>query len=419
VLAVLSAWRVSRLTTDADDATSSRSRLSLLPRLLGTSPISPAISTGIRSALEPGRGRTAVPVRSALAGIAFGVAGLVAVVVFASSLTELADTPGRYGASWDAVLPGFASRFTDERGAELVDDPTVADLGTVTSVLARLGDEDVPVFAFAPLKGTVSVTLIEGREALREDEVVLGSRTLRDAGLGIGDTFDLSIPTGPVPLRVVGRGAFPVFDERGAVGRGVALTPAGLEALAARAGVSSDDALNETVVVGWAPGVDPVTANAELEERTGTQVLPAAAPADVNNLEQVEDLPRVLAAFLAVMAAVALAHALVTTVRRRRRDLAVLRTFGFVRPQVWAAVGWQAATLAIVGLVVGGPLGIVAGRAAWRVVAAGIGVVDRPADPLLLLGLIGLGVLLTAALVAAPPAYMAGQVRTATALRSE
>ena len=73
-------------------------------------------------------------------------------------------------------------------------------------------------------------------------------------------------------------------------------------------------------------------------------------------------LPRALAAFLAVLAALAVVHALVSTVRMRRQDLAVLRTLGFERRQLGSTLVWQATTIGVVGLAVGVPLGLVVGR---------------------------------------------------------
>ena len=55
-----------------------------------------------------------------------------------------------------------------------------------------------------------------------------------------------------------------------------------------------------------------------------------------------------------------------TTVRRRRHDLAVLRSIGFTRRQTRGAIAWQATLLAVAGIVVGVPLGIATGRLAWR-----------------------------------------------------
>ena len=60
--------------------------------------------------VRAGRGRTAVPVRSALAGTVVAIAALVAAAVFGASLAGLVGTPRRYGQNWDAELaPGFAA----------------------------------------------------------------------------------------------------------------------------------------------------------------------------------------------------------------------------------------------------------------------------------------------------------------------
>ena len=61
-------------------------------------------SAGVRMAFQPGHGRTAVPVRSALAGTAMAIAAVVAALVFGTSLIALVSTPHRYGQNWDQVL---------------------------------------------------------------------------------------------------------------------------------------------------------------------------------------------------------------------------------------------------------------------------------------------------------------------------
>src|SRR5206468_2070490 len=58
------------------------SRLACVAALAGSVPG----SVGVRMAFEPGRGRTAVPVRSAVAGTIVAVAAVVAAVVFGTSL---------------------------------------------------------------------------------------------------------------------------------------------------------------------------------------------------------------------------------------------------------------------------------------------------------------------------------------------
>lgn len=70
-----------------------------------------------------------------------------------------------------------------------------------------------------------------------------------------------------------------------------------------------------------------------------------------------------------------------TSVRRWRRDLAILRTIGFTRAQTRRTVTWQAATLGGTALVIGVPLGILGGRLAWQALAHQLGilpVVDVP-----------------------------------------
>ena len=96
-------------------------------------------------------------------------------------------------------------------------------------------------------------------------------------------------------------------------------------------------------------------------------------PGDIRNYASVRDTPLVLAVVLAVLAAGTLAHVLLTGVRHRRRDLALLKTLGFTRSQVQGVVAWEASTFAAVALTVGvwpppSP------AAAWTLFANAIGV---------------------------------------------
>ena len=63
----------------------------------------PAV-TGVRFALEPGVGRNAVPVRSAILGAALAVIVVVATVTFSASLNSLVSHPRLYGWNWDSIL---------------------------------------------------------------------------------------------------------------------------------------------------------------------------------------------------------------------------------------------------------------------------------------------------------------------------
>jgi predicted lysophospholipase L1 biosynthesis ABC-type transport system permease subunit len=106
------------------------------------------------------------------------------------------------------------------------------------------------------------------------------------------------------------------------------------------------------------------------------------------------------------------------TVQRRRVELGVLRAIGFTRRQVAAAIGWQAAALALVGAAVGLPAGIAVGRWLWTVVAQGLGVAPEPDVALPLLLVVPAAAAL-AALVGMGMGSLAGRRPAAVALRTE
>ena len=111
---------------------------------------------------------------------------------------------------------------------------------------------------------------------------------------------------------------------------------------------------------------------------------PPGPPKTVADFEGIRKLPVLASVLLAAIAAVALAHTLVTAIRRRRRHLAVLKTIGFDRRQVLATVTWQALTFAALGLFARAParnrrrsVGLVPVRAADRR-RSGAGDAGRP-----------------------------------------
>ena len=104
-------------------------------------------------------------------------------------------------------------------------------------------------------------------------------------------------------------------------------------------------------------------------------------PTDINSLRDVRQVPAAVGIAVAGFGLVAVAHALVLAVRRRRRDLGVLRALGMRPGEASAAVRWQALTIAVVAVIGGIPLGLAAGRALWVAIARPIHVlldVDLP-----------------------------------------
>jgi hypothetical protein len=83
-------------------------------------------------------------------------------------------------------------------------------------------------------------------------------------------------------------------------------------------------------LVRFAPGVDRERAVANLRrDLTGFMFTPRPH-AEVRNLQRVGGLPGLLAGLVVLLALAMMTHTLVTSVRRRRRDLAVLKTLGSV-----------------------------------------------------------------------------------------
>ena len=100
-------------------------------------------------------------------------------------------------------------------------------------------------------------------------------------------------------------------------------------------------------------------------------VLAVQRPAEIVNYRTMGTTPALLGIGLAAGAATALGLTLIASVRRRRRDLALLKTLGFTRRQLAAVVIWQASVAAVIGIIVGVPLGIIVGRELWNRFADG------------------------------------------------
>ena len=94
-----------------------------------------------------------------------------------------------------------------------------------------------------------------------------------------------------------------------------------------------------------------------------------------------------------------------------------MKVLGFVNRQVVSTVSWQATTLALVGVVVGVPLGLVVGRGVWNTFANNLGVVPVTVVPILLTAAITVGVLVGANVIAIVPAFVAARSRPGDLLR--
>ena len=113
----------------------------------------------------------------------------------------------------------------------------------------------------------------------------------------------------------------------------------------------------------------------------GTYEQALTRAADIRNYDEMGSLPIVLTALLAAAALLAVVTTLFAAPRARRHDLAVLKTIGLERSQVRGHALAQALITVAIALIVGIPLGIVAGRLTWSRYAHDIGVLPEPDGP--------------------------------------
>ncbi len=386
---------------------------------------SPAAATGLRMALEPGRGRTAVPVRSTILAVALGVAALTGALVVGRSLSHLISTPALAGFTYDAIIPNESELADAQRAEQLRAFPFIAQMTRGTGLNAVFEGVDSFIVGFEQ-DNPINFAIISGRSPTDADnrgppEIALGPTTMRRLGLDLGDAteFRYAAPEGDANVvrssgrvRVVGVAAIPPLPWAAIEpGEGAVMT---IDALAR----VSPHGQGGCCFVRFKPGTDLAAAKKALDA-AGFEAFLRTKRTDLATLERISRLPLFLSLIFATIAAAALAHVLITGIRRRRRDLAILKTLGFVKRQVRAAVAWQASAVALLSAAVGIPAGVALGRWGWRLVASQFGVVPASVAPLLLLGLLIPAALLLANVVAAIPGRVAARTQPATVLRTE
>jgi predicted lysophospholipase L1 biosynthesis ABC-type transport system permease subunit len=356
--------------------------------------------------------------RLAVIGVAIATAGVAAAATFATSLEHLVGTPREQGWNFDVIV-GNSNDQTDQRARfvrALAPDPSVAG---VTSIAAppdvpTIDGHTIGLAGFSQDKGALTPVMLEGTPPRSNDEIALGRASLRTLHKRVGDRVELIAGDHRLSMRITGAVLQVSAGDTlaGKLDEGAVVTLAGLMRLEPGAFVTQ-------CFVRFTPGVDRPAAIARLQREFPRQVLQHVNAQDVANLQRVDALPALLAALLTLLAFATLAHVLISSVRRRRGDFAVLKAVGFVRAQLAGTVVWQTWALAAIGVAIGLPTGIIAGRSLWRFVAGEIGSVQTPLVPDGALALVVVGTVIVATFVAVVPAWIAARTRTAAALRIE
>ena len=382
---------------------------------------------GTRFALEPGRGRSALPVRPALVGAVAGVLGVLAAFTFSAGVSDAAANPARFGQTEQLVgFVGFNGQNfgpVDKLAHALAASHDVTGLDDARSAVAQSGQVSITTYTYAPVGGKrMRVVLTAGRMPVGPDEIVLAPTTANELHAAPGSDIPLVGGKHPVTVTVTGLGFVPEGPHN-EYDSGAWITPAGYDNLfhdalysfkfrgllislaqgvSTPAGIKDLNAISRSVLHGHSPGfTKPQLPQAILEVR------------------DVAVLPFALGAFLALLALGAVGHALATAVRRRRHELAVFRALGITRTQSRLVVTTQASLLAAIGLAFGVPLGVVLGRVTWRLVANATPLFYHPPLAVIAVALVGPLALLVANLLAAWPGHRAARLHSAQILRAE
>lgn len=416
-------WRAAAERPLTTQAGPSQQRRTVISRLAAAGPV--PLVMGIRLALHGGAGRTAVPVRSAVASAAVGVAALSAAIVFASSLSHLLASPALYGVTWDAAVTNNAGTGTGPVVATVKRDRQVAAWATGwTGARLRAGRTEFEVIVpTVPNDMSFVLPPATGRLPRSSQEIALGTKTLRQLHARVGATIPVSVTVPNAPVRsmtIVGTTVFPTLSDALGLGTGAALTRDGVRHLLPAKVENPPPAV---VFVRFRSGAGPQAGRQELAARLARlgsfTVDGPATPTDLLNFGQVQNLPQVLGTGLAVVALLTITHLLITSVRRRQRDFAIFRALGFTSSQIRGTLCWQALTLAGIALLIGIPAGIACGRLCWQVFAYQLGITPVVAVPLTALSIMAASWLAAAAVIAALPGKTATRNPPARVLHSE
>jgi hypothetical protein len=403
---------------------------------------------GLRFALEPGQGRTAVPVRSVLAGAVLAITVVAATLTFGASLSYLIARPALYGWNFSYALystDGWGPFPKAQVTPLLNHDKLIAATTGVYFLTVQIDGQTVPAI-LSPTRPAVGPQILSGSGLDGSGDVVLGPATLAALHKNVGDKVIVRL--GPVirnaTLTISGTAALPALGDTlgihpslstGAILPDSVVTPAALQEAGPESGPNA-------ILVRLRPGVSQAAGLRSLQQITGyynkfvrspqtvahagptalelvANVLPVQRPAEIVNYRSMGTMPVILASGVAAGAVAGLGLALVASVRRRRRDLALLKTLGFTRRQLAATVGWQSTVVAVVGLVIGVPLGIAAGRWMWVLFAHALSAVPDPVIPAGSVALAAVAALALANLVAALPGRSAARTPAALLLRAE
>lgn len=393
-------------------------RASRLSAAVAGSGVPPPVALGVDLAIDAASGRSRTTSPAAILAAVIGVVAVVGAATFGASLDHLSGSPRLQGWTWDVVVGNYSQSDTAAVGAAaLTRSPDVEVFSGYDWVLIDIDGRPVNIVGFDEGARDFAPVVLAGRAAAAADEIALGRGTLTELGKSIGDEVQIQGAGAVTAVRIVGEIVAPAVLAYGMdLDSGAAMT---LDGLSAALGDARDDSGPASHLVAFADGVDPTAARERLRADFPGTVLDPMAPVDLRDLERVRGMPYLLASLLGFMALGSIVVMLLTVARRRRRDVAVLRAVGFEGRDIRRMLAAQAATVALLALGVGVPLGVVVGRGAWLLAADGLGTEVGPRVPMLTIAIASAGVVVLAHLAARAFSIRVGRRPVGPSLRVE
>lgn len=392
------------------EAEGSRGFGSLLGRL-AASGAPPSVLAGARLAVPSGDG-VGTAIRSAVVTVTLGVALVVSSITFGASMSRLVSSPHLRGWNWDYEVGNFSEPGSVTAASrKLRADRDVAAFTGWNTATQSVGGQRLDAAGIRD-PAVALLPVFSGRLPRRAGEVALTRRSLTDLHRKIGDRLAIQGNTKRMFTIVgttLGPGALSPEEE---LGSGSVMTFTDLQKL-------QPDLVAGTFLVRFRPDVDPAQAAERLRWIFPRTVVGPFPTLEITTVRRAGPLTQLLAAMVTVLALGTLVYAIATALRRRRHEIAVLKSLGFERNQLRIATIVQASLLALVALVIGLPLGLVLGRGAWVLAAQTIGVVVAPVVSVPTILLIIVVAMAAALVVGALSSRQVTRVPAATTLRPE
>lgn len=393
---MFSAWRMTsnrarRTTPDAPN------RLADAAAKTGDVPLALGVHAAVRGRNRAGSGTLLVA-----SAVAFAVG--TGALVYSTNLVALVSHPTRYGWTYDigATINAGFDGADPAKIASSLDRPEVAGWGVgATAVSATVGGVKLP--AIADVRGLADLGLValDGGLPRNDHEVALGPKSAERLGVSVGDHVAVETDFGERDATVTGIVVLPAIgaflSDRAGLGTGILLSAPFFHAVVTEAETAAGvpagtfyDTIGGFVAIDLRDGVDAAQFVTEMGDdvlnwdafrREPTVHTDPVRPAQIADLASVKAAPLVLTGLIGLTIIIGLVASLGRAIRVRRRELAVMQALGCRGSQLDATVIWQALTVVVIGLVVGVPLGTIAGSAIWRRFASDLGIIPAATLP--------------------------------------